>query len=128
VAVAPEGPSITQPFSVPAEAMEVAAGEQVDVAPRALPRKIHANVAMATAWTQQQLIFNSTPLLEAAEEFNRFNTQKLIIQDGRIRQLLISGTFPALDPASLTHFVHFLRAQPGVLVSESAEQIVISEK
>jgi len=126
--VAPESPSGSQPLSVPAAALEVAAGEQVDVAPRAAPRKVHANVAIATAWTQQQLIFDSTPLSEAAEEFNRFNTQKLIVQDGRIRQLLISGTFPALDPASLTHFVHFLRAQPGVVVTESAEQIVIGEK
>jgi len=128
VAVAPESPSGSQPVSVPAATLELAAGEQVDVVPRAAPRKVHANVAMATAWTQQQLIFDSTPLSEAAEEFNRFNTQKLIVQDGRIRQLLISGTFPALDPASLTHFVHFLRAQPGVLVTESADQIVISEQ
>ena len=32
-----------------------------------------ADVAVATAWVQNRLIFDETPLAEVAEEFNRYN-------------------------------------------------------
>jgi len=108
--------------------IEVSAGERLDVTTAALPRKSAANIAASTAWTQQQLIFESTPLSEVAEEFNRFNTQKLSVRGEPARSLNISGNFPALDPSSLPRFIRFLRAQPGISVTETADQIIVTQK
>lgn len=108
--------------------VELSAGEQIAVTRGAPEKKLHANVTAATAWTQQQLIFESTPLSEVAEDFNRFNTQKLIVEGEEVRNLNISGNFPALDPSSLPRFVRFLRDQPGVEITESSSQIIVTQK
>src|SRR5690606_4554088 len=57
------------------------AGEQVVVHPTAIETPKPASVAVATAWTDQKVIFESTPLREAVEEFNRYNRQQLVIRD-----------------------------------------------
>ena len=108
--------------------VEIAAGEQVTVAVKTalLPR--HADLVASTAWIQQQLVFESTPLAEVAEEFNRFNTRRLVVEGEALGNLHVSGTFPALDPASLPRFVRFLREQPGIDVRESDDRIVVTQK
>ena len=87
-----------------------------------------ANVATATAWTQQQLVFESTPLSEAADAFNRFNARQLRIEGAVLADFHVSGTFPARDPTSLSRFVLFLRAQPGIEVQESDDEISVRPK
>jgi transmembrane sensor len=128
VAVLPQSHVSEDRNSLPAVPLEVAAGEQIAVHRERPPSKSQANVAAATAWTQQQLIFESTPLLEVAEEFNRFNNQKLIVDGSGAREMRISGNFPALDPTSLPRFVRFLREQHGMEISESPEQILVRAK
>ena len=130
VAIVPQEASVadaTRP-PLPVAPMEIAAGEQVTVTGSTVPLPRRANVATTTAWTQQQLIFESTPLSEVAEEFNRFNTRRLVIEGTELANFKISGTFSAVDPASLPHFLRFLRAQPGIEVLESRDQIVVSKK
>lgn len=119
--------------STPAEpVVEVSAGEQVTVAqssvPKAAPRPHKANLAAATAWTQQQLVFESTPLAEAADEFNRFNVRQLRVEGAALADFHVSGTFPARDPTSLSRFVLFLREQPGLEVEESVHEILVRQK
>jgi ferric-dicitrate binding protein FerR (iron transport regulator) len=81
----------------------ITAGEQADLMPQASPRPIHADVAVATAWTRQQLVFSSAPLSEVVEQYNLYH---------------VSGEFSATDSAAL---VAFLRAQPlGVALAEFA--------
>jgi transmembrane sensor len=109
-------------------AVELGPGEQVTVAARAVSHPHRANLATATAWTQQQLIFESTPLAEAAEDFNRFNTRRLRVEGAELGSFHVSGTFAARDPASLSRFVLFLRDQPGIAVQESDDQIVVRQK
>jgi transmembrane sensor len=106
--------------------IELAAGEQATVTPSAAPHLQRANVATATAWTQQQLIFESTPLPDVAEEFNRFNAHRLLVSP-ELADFRINGTFSATDPASLSRFLVFLREQPGIEVLESADQIVVEK-
>jgi len=106
----------------------VSAGEQVSVASGAVSRPHRANVATATAWTQQQLVFESTPLSEAADAFNRFNARQLRIEGAALADFHVSGTFPARDPTSLSRFVLFLRAQPGIEVQESGGEISVRPK
>lgn len=115
-------------ISIP-RSFELGAGQQVKLtsAPQA-PRPRGANVASATAWTQQLLIFESTPLPEVAEEFNRFNTRQLIIEGEALAGFHVSGTFPALDPASLPRFLSFLREQPGIALIEENDRILVRQK
>mgnify|MGYP000435529277 CR=1 FL=1 len=84
-----------------------------------------ANVEAATAWTQQRLVFDYTPLTEVAEEFNRYNHRRLVIDDSGLQTFHVSGSFSSTDPTLL---LRFLRDQPGIMVSESAGEIRISRR
>jgi transmembrane sensor len=110
----------------------VAAGEQLTVSAvvpakaGAQPSPKPANVATATAWTQRSLVFDSAPLTEVAEEFNRYNTRQLLIKDTReVADIHISGVFSSADPALL---LRFLRTQPELVVEETDMEIRISKK
>ena len=66
----------------PNGAIFLAAGEQVTVThATAAPSPKRANLAAAMAWTQRSLVFDSAPLTEVAEEFNRYNARQLTIDD-----------------------------------------------
>jgi len=71
----------------------------------------------------QRLIFEATPLSDVAEEFNRYNTRKLVIADPALRSVGISGVYSTADPASL---VGFLRAQPNLQVTETDGEIRVT--
>jgi transmembrane sensor len=122
--------SLADPLSVqpPMRAIELGAGEEVIVAPHRIPRPEPANVTAATAWTRNELIFDSTPLPQVAMAFNRLNTRQLVIEGPRLRDFHVSGVFPALDPTSLPRFLTFLRAQPGIRVTQAGDRIVVTEK
>jgi transmembrane sensor len=101
----------------------VSAGEQVTLAPSAASQVRHTDVAAATAWTQHELVFDAQPLTDVAQEFNRYNTRKLIVSDARLESFHVTGVFSSTDPASL---LRFLRAQPGIQVYETEKEIRIS--
>jgi len=84
-----------------------------------------ANVATVTAWTQHSLIFESSPLTDVAEEFNRYNRRPLVITDPEIASMHISGIFSSADPAL---FLKFLRAQPELTVAETDTEIRIGKR
>lgn len=109
---------------VESSSVVLSAGEQALVNAVTAPKPAPANVAMATAWTQQRLEFSRTPLLEVADEFNRYNKRQIVVKDGELTAFNVSGTFSSSDPASL---LKFLRAQPGIHVSETAAMISISQ-
>jgi transmembrane sensor len=69
----------------------------------------------ATAWTQQKLVFKGRPLGEVAEEFNRYNRQRIVIESQALRSQEITGVFKADDPAS---FLTFLSSLPEVTVRD----------
>lgn len=100
-------------------------GEQATVARDVAHKAQLPDVEAATAWTQRQLVFESAPLDDVAEEFNRYNTRQLIIESAGLRRLRISGVFSSTDPASL---IRFLRQLPGVQVLESESEIRVSKK
>lgn len=112
-------------------AIVLAAGEQLTVSAvtaakaRPQPSLKRANVAAATAWTQRSLVFESSPLTEVAEEFNRYNTRPLIITDPMLANMHVSGVFSSVDPALL---LRFLRSQPELVVEETEKEIRISKK
>jgi transmembrane sensor len=103
----------------------LAAGEQLTVTPAAAASPERANVAAVTAWTQRTLVFDSAPLTEVAEEFNRYNTRQLVVKDPELADIHVSGVFSSVDPALL---LRFLRTQPELVVEETDTEIRISKK
>lgn len=97
------------------------ATEMTTPAPAAVP--VAANVEAATAWTQQRLVFDFSPLTEVAAEFNRYNRRPLIIEDPTLQTFMISGSFSSTDPTLL---LRFLREQPGIVVTETDNEIRIA--
>jgi transmembrane sensor len=69
----------------------------------------------ATAWTRQQLVFNRRPLAEVADEFNRYNRERIVIVSPELRGQEVTGVFKSNDPAS---FVVFLSSIPGVQIKD----------
>jgi transmembrane sensor len=106
-------------------AIYLIAGEQITVSSQAAPRATHADPTVATAWTQHELVFDSTPLNEVAQDFNRYNTRQLIVSDPALQNFHITGVFSSSDPASL---LKFLRAQHDLVVQETDDGIRVSKK
>ena len=96
------------------------AGEQITVSPKTARKTLHPNLAGATSWTQRQLVFDSASSADVAEEFNRYNERKLVIDASALDTLHISGVFSSTDPASL---IRFLRDRPGLRVTETPTEI-----
>jgi transmembrane sensor len=125
---APELPAASSPgtsIQNANDAILVSAGEQLTFSPTAAPRPRLADVESATAWTQGRLIFEATPLPEVAQEFNRYNERKIVVEDGALAGFLVNGSFGSSDPSSL---VRFLREQPTLSIHETAHQIRISRR
>lgn len=103
----------------------LAAGEQLAIAPTQMKKVAAADVAASTAWTNKRLVFEDTPLLNVAEEFNRYNEQRLVIVDAELQRIGISGRYSSSDPAAL---IEFLRAQPSFEIVETPEEIRVSRR
>jgi transmembrane sensor len=108
------------------DAVVVPAGEQVAVLGSAqVTSATAADVAAATAWTQRRMIFESAPLSAVVEEFNRYNTRRLVVGDPRFSGLHVSGVFASTDPALL---VQFLQMQAEISVRERDDEIDIDAR
>lgn len=100
----------------------LSAGDQLTVSDQtSRPEPQHASPAVATAWTQGQLVLDSQTLTEVVEEFNRYSPRHLTVEDRASPPLRLSGVF-ATDPDFL---LRYLRKRSDITVQESAEQIRI---
>jgi transmembrane sensor len=84
-----------------------------DVAPR---------VERSLAWREGLLEFDQTPLVEAAQEFNRYNERKLIVT-GQAGGILIGGSFKSGNEEA---FVRLLHDAYGLKVESTPREIRIS--
>jgi transmembrane sensor len=98
----------------------VAAGEQVTVSGEAAQKTASPNIAGVTAWRDREIVFEAATLSDVAEEFNRYNERKLVIEDPKLYGFHISGIFSSTDPEAL---IRFLRQRPGVKVTETEREI-----
>ncbi len=126
----PLGPTMSSPSpstrpSTQTLGMVISAGEQVDLRPRAPPRPVPTDVAAATAWVRQTLVFSGAPLSEVVAQYNLYHERRLVIQDPSLARYHVSGVFSATDSAAL---VTFLRAQPAIAVHETDGEIDISSR
>jgi transmembrane sensor len=112
---------LVEPTTAPDTAF-LSAGEQVTLTRAVAPKPVRANVSAATAWTQHQLVLESKPLSEVAEEFNLYSARKLIVEDSSRHPLRLSGVF-STDPDFL---IRYLRARPDITVHETLFEVQIS--
>jgi transmembrane sensor len=116
VAVFQEGGSSAQSSATPTF---VAAAQSVVVTGRTVSSpKTVANVAISVAWTDRRLIFERRSLGDVADEFNRYNVQRIKVDGARLSAREVTGTFDANDPDS---FIAFLSETPGVVVHRAAD-------
>ncbi|HEY0687242.1 MAG TPA: FecR family protein [Steroidobacter sp.] len=102
----------------------VSAGEQVKVNESTAQRLPHPNIDGATAWRQRELVFDTASLFEVAEEFNRYNTRRLVIDKDEQYDFHISGVFSSTDPSSL---IRFLQARRDLRVIETETEIRVGK-
>lgn len=81
------------------------------------------SVATDLSWRQGVLMFDHTTLAQAAEEFNRYNRKRLVVESAAA-QIRIGGSFEA---ANVDGFVRLLHDTFGLNVAESEGQILVSE-
>jgi transmembrane sensor len=107
------------------EEVLLSAGQQLHFTSSGVPQSAVADVARVTSWTQRQMVFESTPLAEVVEEFNRYNPRQMIIRSTQLNNFQIDGVFSSTDPGSL---IRFLRTRPGVHVTETDAEITIESR
>jgi transmembrane sensor len=86
-------------------------------------RKTPADISSDLGWRRGVLVFRHATLADAAEEFNRYNAQKVVIADPETARLTFSATLPTHD----THtFVRILSKLFNTHSQTTTEGIVIS--
>ncbi len=83
-----------------------------------------AKLARALSWRRGVLVFYGTTLAQAAAEFNRYSTVKLVIPDPRVAALRINGTFHIDNVGA---FVDATKVVLGLKLEAHDREIVISQ-
>jgi len=74
------------------------------------------------SWRRGVLVFDKTELGEAAAEFNRYNSEKIVIADPAVASRTIDGTFRTED---VELFARIAQVALGLHVEDGADRIVI---
>jgi len=77
------------------------------------------------AWRVGRLEFDNANLGEVIQEFNRYNVKQLKLVDRSLETIPIAAAFSSTDPAAL---IRFLQDQPGVVVTETRDEILIEAR
>ena len=75
-------------------------------------------------WREGRLIFNQVTLAEAAKNFNRYNSEQLVVT-GEARNIRIGGSFRA---DNMDVFVALIRTPLGLNVENRGETVILSKK
>ncbi len=75
-------------------------------------------------WRDGRLIFNQRTLAEAAREFNRYNSRKIVVV-GEARDIKIGGSFRA---DNMEVFVNLIKNSLGLAADDQGNAIVLSKK
>jgi len=90
---------------------------------------VHSGSIEATAsylsWRDGYLVFEDTPLKDAAAEFNRYSTTKIVIADPVVASMRVGGNFRY---ANLEGFVRLLELGFPVRAERHGDQIVLTSK
>ncbi|WP_446809819.1 FecR family protein [Methylomonas sp. 2BW1-5-20] len=76
----------------------LSAGQKLSYGADGLLSKIERpDLSAITAWEQGQMVFDMTPLDQAVEQLGRYHAAIFVIDDPKLKQLKISGTFNTGD-------------------------------
>jgi transmembrane sensor len=87
-----------------------------------LTKESDRTLARDLSWRHGVLVFDNTPLADAAREFNRYNREKLIIADPAVASMTIDGTFPANNAQA---FARVVRNALGLRIEKHGDESVI---
>lgn len=96
------------------------AGRSAMIGPGAvmLSRFSEGDKARHLAWLRGLIVFDGEPLDRAVADINRYNEQKIRIDDPEIAKLRIGGIYSATNPEGFAHLLGFiLRVQAEVVPS-----------
>jgi transmembrane sensor len=68
-------------------------GEQLVMSSGGLPQVSHVDIERVTAWERGEIVFDNEPLASVIQRMNRYGPRHIIVGDGRIGGLRISGVF-----------------------------------
>lgn len=87
-------------LAILSETFNLTVNHKVQVSPKGVTLEPidEAEMQRRFQWTTGYLSFEGETLEEVAEEFNRYNPQRLVVEDGAIRQLRIGGNYNSTDP------------------------------
>jgi transmembrane sensor len=88
-----------------------------------LVRKSDKALNEELGWRKGVLVFDRTSLADAVSEINRYNTQKLVIDDPSVARLTLDGTFPV---HAVAEFTEVAQAVFGLHVERQGEHTLIS--
>jgi transmembrane sensor len=125
VSAPPERSPTAADASAQPDPVMLSAGEQVTVTSHRVAAPRLANVTQAMAWTEGKLVFDSTPLSEVLQEFNRYNARPLSIDDPQVLALHMSGAFRTTDSAQL---IRLLSERFGLVAHDTGEGILLSRE
>ena len=83
------------------ERVRLGAGERAAVTPSGIQTNTGPPIEAVLAWTERRLVFQDQPLDMVIQEFNRYRTHPLVLDDQGLAALRISGVFDLSDPESL---------------------------
>lgn len=81
--------------------------------------------ARSLAWREHQLEFKDSSLAEVAQEFNRYNTQQLVIADAETATVAIGGRF---SPNNIDGFIRLLESSFGIVAERRNAQTLVLHK
>jgi len=103
----------------------LSAGEQAVITRSSAYKAEHMNTTAATAWTHGEVEFDETPLPEVADEFNRHNRRRLVIDEPELASIRITCVYSLDDAASL---IRFLQKQSDLSLTIVGGEIHVSRK
>jgi transmembrane sensor len=79
----------------------------------------------ALSWRTGFLVFRETPLAQAAAEFNRYNSRKIVVADAAVGNIRLSGKFRSTQHDA---FIRLLEAGFPVRVQQAGEQVILTKR
>lgn len=81
-----------------------------------------ASAEQALSWRSGYIVFQETPLTDAAAEFNRYNERKILIEDTAVGAIRLSGKFRSTNCET---FVRLLEETYGIHAVHLSDRIVL---
>lgn len=73
-------------------------GQQARISDTAISRPETFDAAAVTAWLRGQFVFYDTPLPQVVKELNRYRNGRIVVADGDLARLKVSGVFRTDEP------------------------------